>query len=88
MRADTTADIGGQTREVLARIDALLAEAGTSRDRLLTASIYLKAMSDFAAMNECWEKWLASAADPARTTVQAALASDNLLIEITVAAAA
>ena len=73
---------------MLARIDALLAEAGTSRIGLLTATIYLKSMTDFAAMNECWEKWLDGAAGSARTTVGAALASDNLLIEITVAAAA
>lgn len=81
-------DRRGQTMEVLSRIDALLVEAGTSRGRLLTATIYLKSMADFAAMNACWEQWLAGMPVPARTTVEAALASDALLIEITVTAAA
>ena len=80
-------DIRGQTREVLGRIDALLQEAGSSRERMLSATIYLKSMADFAVMNECWEQWLTAAPVPARTTVQAALASESLLVEITVIAA-
>ncbi len=82
------ADFQGQTLEVLKRIDALLAEAGSSRARLLSATIYLKSISDFDAMNVIWEKWLNGGPVPARTTVQSALAMDNLLIEITVVAAA
>ncbi|MEO6624728.1 MAG: RidA family protein [Burkholderiaceae bacterium] len=81
-------ELQDQAREVLGRIDALLKEAGTDRSRLLTATIYLKSMSDFASMNECWELWLADAPVPARTTVETALAAENLLIEITVCAAA
>ena len=83
-----TADFQGQTLEVLKRIDSLLAEAGSSRARLLSATIYLKSMADFSAMNVIWEKWLEGGPVPARTTVQSALAIDNLLIEITVLAAA
>lgn len=82
------ADFQGQTHEVLKRIDALLAAAGSSRARLLSATIFLKAMADFEAMNGIWEKWLEGGAVPARTTVQSALAMDSLLIEITVIAAA
>ncbi|MCL4745888.1 MAG: RidA family protein [Burkholderiaceae bacterium] len=82
------ADFQGQTLEVLKRIDALLAEAGSSRARLLSATIYLKSIADFAAMNVIWEKWLEGGPVPARTTVQSALAMDNLLLEITVVAAA
>ncbi|MEO6626906.1 MAG: RidA family protein [Burkholderiaceae bacterium] len=82
------ADFQGQTLEVLKRIDALLKEAGSSRTRLLSATIYLKSMADFGAMNVIWEKWLEGGPVPARTTVQSALAMDNLLIEITVIAAA
>jgi enamine deaminase RidA (YjgF/YER057c/UK114 family) len=78
--------IEGQTGEVLARIDALLAEVGSDRSRLLSATIYLKQMQDFAAMNTTWEAWLPAGAAPARTTVQASLASPELLIEITVVA--
>lgn len=80
------ADIEGQTREVLTRVDALLSEAGTDRTRVLSATIYLKTMKDFDAMNAVWESWLAHGASPARTTVEAQLAASNLLVEITVIA--
>lgn len=80
-------DTEGQTREVLARIDALLAEAGTERTRLLSATVYLRDIDDFAAMNAAWEAWLPAGAAPARTTVQAHLASPGLRVEITVIAA-
>lgn len=80
-------DIGGQTREVLNRIDALLAEVAMDRSRILSATIYLKSMGDFAKMNECWESWVPTGCAPARTTVEAALAADSLLVEITITAA-
>lgn len=79
-------DIAGQTREVLARVDTLLAEAGSDKTRLLTATIYLKDIADFAAMNKEWEAWMPQGAAPARTTVEARLASPHLLVEITVMA--
>jgi enamine deaminase RidA (YjgF/YER057c/UK114 family) len=81
------ADVASQTREVLGRIDALLAEVGSDRSRILSAIIHLKSMADFATMNECWESWLAGSPAPARTTVEAALAADSLLVEITITAA-
>jgi enamine deaminase RidA (YjgF/YER057c/UK114 family) len=81
------ADIDAQTREALSRIDALLAEAGSDRSRLLSVTVHLKSMADFAKMNVCWEGWLAGVAAPARTTVQAALATEDLLVEFTVTAA-
>lgn len=80
-------DIQGQTREVLNRVDTLLAEVGSSRERMLSATIHLKSMGDFAAMNACWEQWLMGAEPPARTTVEARLALESLLVEITVIAA-
>jgi enamine deaminase RidA (YjgF/YER057c/UK114 family) len=82
------ADAAGQTREILARIDALLAEAGTDRSRMLAATIHLADMGDFTAMNAAWEAWLPAGAAPARTTVQALLAAPELRVEITVVAAA
>lgn len=82
------ADIAGQTAEVLARIDALLAEAGTDRSRLLAASIHLKDIADFAGMNSVWEAWVPAGCAPARTTVEARLAAPELLVEITAVAAA
>lgn len=80
--------IEGQTNEALARIDSLLAEVGSNRGRLLSVTIHLKSMADFSKMNECWENWLVGYAAPARTTVQAALATDSLLVEFSVVAAA
>jgi len=80
-------DIVGQTREVLHRIDELLAEAGSDKSNLLSATIYLRDIVTFAAMNVEWEAWMASHAAPARTTVEARLANPDLLIEISVIAA-
>ena len=77
-----------QMREVLARIDALLAEAGSGRDRVLATTVHLRDMADFAAMNHVWEAWLPAGAAPARTTVQAHLATPELRVEVTVVAAA
>lgn len=79
--------IEDQTREVLRRIDTLLAEGGSGRGRLLAVTIYLKHMEDFAAMNTTWEAWIPSGAAPARTSVRAEMASPDLLIEITAVAA-
>ncbi len=80
-------DVTEQSREVLARIDRLLSEVGTDRSRILTATIYLKSIADFAAMNAVWESWITEGSAPARTTVEAALAAENLLVEISVTAA-
>lgn len=84
-----TGDIAAQTGEVLSRVQALLAEAGSSPDRLLSATVYLRDISDFPQMNAVWEGWLADhhAEAPVRTTVEAALATDGLRVEITVVAA-
>jgi enamine deaminase RidA (YjgF/YER057c/UK114 family) len=84
---DATQDIAGQTRQVLAAIDKLLGEAGTDNTQLLSASIYLADMGDFAAMNTVWDAWIADAGKPARATVQAALAGPEWKIEIVATAA-
>ncbi len=85
---DTSQDATGQTRQILAAIDKLLAEAGSDKSRLLSAQIFLPDMSDFAAMNKVWESWVAAGQTPARATVQAALAKPQYKVEIVVAAAA
>ncbi len=85
--ADATQDIRGQTQQVLAAIDALLARAGSSKSRLLRVEIFLADIADFAAMNEVWEAWLPSGAAPARATVQAALARPAWKVELVVTAA-
>lgn len=76
-----------QTVEVLGRIDGLLAEAGSSRSHLLSVTIHLRDMADFSAMNTAWEAWVPAGCAPARTTVQAHLATESLLVEMTVVAA-
>ncbi|WP_103308661.1 MULTISPECIES: RidA family protein [unclassified Pseudomonas] len=77
-----------QTLQVLDKIDALLAEVGSHKDLILSATIYLKDIGrDFAAMNDVWETWLTSGKAPTRTTMQAELARPEVLVEITVVAA-
>jgi enamine deaminase RidA (YjgF/YER057c/UK114 family) len=84
---DTGQDAGGQTRQVLAEIDRLLAEAGSDKSRLLSAQIFLADMADFAAMNQVWEAWVVPGQTPARATVEAAMAKPDYLVEIVVTAA-
>ncbi len=86
--ADPDGDIAAQTSSVLEKIDALLGEMGTSRANVLSATIYLASMEDFAGMNEVWDKWFATGGAPARTCVEARLARPTVLVEITVIAAA
>jgi enamine deaminase RidA (YjgF/YER057c/UK114 family) len=84
---DPTADITGQTQQVLAQIDDLLFEAGTDKSKILSATIYLPDIGDFAAMNAVWEKWVVPGQTPARATVEAKLAAPGLRVEIQVVAA-
>jgi len=85
--ADPNADITGQTQQVLAQIDALLAEAGSDKTRILSATIYLPDMKDFPALNAVWESWVLPGQTPARATVQANLAAPGYKVEIQVVAA-
>lgn len=84
---DASADIAGQTAQVLAAIDALLLRAGSDRGKILRAEIFLPDMADFAAMNAIWEAWVVPGQTPPRATVQAALAKPEWKIEIVVTAA-
>jgi enamine deaminase RidA (YjgF/YER057c/UK114 family) len=84
---DAKQDIAGQTKQVLASIDRLLAEAGSDKSRLLMANIFLSDMADFAAMNAVWEAWVSPGNAPARATVEAQLARPGWLVEIVVTAA-
>lgn len=76
-----------QTREILATIDALLAECGTSKQNLLSANIWLSDMTTFAEMNAVWDGWVAAGHTPARATVEARLAAPQYTVEIMVVAA-
>ncbi len=84
---DLSADITTQAKQVLAQIDRLLAEVGSDKTKLLSATIYLPDMSDFAAMNAVWEAWVPVGQTPARATVQAKLAAQGYKIEIQAIAA-
>ena len=84
---DETADIKVQTRSTLAKVDSLLEQAGSSKDKLLTVTIYLRDIKDFAAMNEIWDAWVPEGQGPARACVEARLADPGLLVEICVTAA-
>ncbi len=85
--ADPTRDVPEQTREVLAAIDALLAEAGTDKTRILSATIYLADIRSFAQMNSVWDAWVPQGHTPARATVEAKLAAPAYKVEIQVIAA-
>jgi enamine deaminase RidA (YjgF/YER057c/UK114 family) len=85
---DGKADIAAQTRSVLDQIDRLLAEAGSGKRQILSATIYLTSMGDFGAMNAVWEAWVPQGDPPARATVEAKLANPDYKVEIQVVAAA
>lgn len=80
-------DVRGQTAAILQRIDARLAEAGTDKSRLLSATIWLADIGGFEAMNAVWDAWVDPANPPARATVEARLASPDYRVEIAVIAA-
>ena len=84
---DATQAIEGQTRQVLEAIDALLAQAGTDKTRILRAQIFLADVADFAGMNQAWDAWVVAGHTPPRATVQAVLAKPEWKVEIVVTAA-
>jgi len=85
--ADGSLDITGQTQQVLAAVDALLARAGTDKRRLLRVEIFLADLADFPGMNAAWEAWLPAGHAPPRATVQATLAKPEWRVEMVVTAA-
>jgi enamine deaminase RidA (YjgF/YER057c/UK114 family) len=84
---DPTADVTGQTRQILASIDRLLAEAGTDKTRILSATLYLADIGTFTQMNAAWDAWVPQGHTPARATVEARLAAPQYKVEIQVVAA-
>ena len=84
---DTAKDITGQTREVLAKIDRLLAQVGSDRTKILSAQVFLADMGDYAGMNAAWDAWLSPGNAPARATIEAKLANAAYKVEIMCVAA-
>jgi enamine deaminase RidA (YjgF/YER057c/UK114 family) len=84
---DRSQDIAGQTRQVLAKVDEMLAAAGTDKSKLLNVTIWLRNMSDFAGMNEVYDAWIVQGQAPARCCGAVEMASSDILVEIMVTAA-
>jgi 2-iminobutanoate/2-iminopropanoate deaminase len=80
-----TGDIGAQTERVLKNLRAILKAAGTGLDKVVRSTVFLKNMSDFAAMNEVYAKFFTQA-PPARSTVEVARLPKDVLVEIDVIA--
>lgn len=80
-------DVAAQTADCLSRVDALLLEAGSDREHILQATIWLSDMGDFAEMNAVWDAWVPAGHAPARACGEAKLARDVLKVEIIIIAA-
>lgn len=84
---DSTANITVQTQQVLDKVGALLAEAGSDKTKILSAQIWISNIGHFAAMNEVWDAWIPEGNAPARACIEARLASPDLLVEVGIVAA-
>jgi len=84
---DATQGIQEQTSSMLEKVDELLEQAGSDKEHILSATIYIKDMKYFGEMNGIWENWLPEGHAPARACVQASMARQALLVEISVVAA-
>jgi enamine deaminase RidA (YjgF/YER057c/UK114 family) len=83
---DPSGSVVSQTRQVLGEIDRLLEAAGSSKERILTATIYLADIGTFGEMNQAWEAWVHADAKPARATVEAKMVAPEYRVEIQVTA--
>ena len=84
--SDRSADIKGQTQQILDKIDGYLAQAGTDKSKLLQANLWITDMANFKAMNEVWNAWVDHENPPVRACVKADLAVPELLVEVMVTA--
>ena len=79
--------VAEQTTEILAIIDALLAQGGSDKTKILSCNIWLADIKTFAEMNSVWDKWVPAGHTPARATVEAKLAAPQYTVEIAAIAA-
>ncbi len=84
---DYSLDAKGQTEQILAKLDRLLAAAGTDKSKALMATIWLTDMRDFAEMNSVWDKWVPQGCAPARACIESRLAVPTIKVEIRIIAA-
>lgn len=80
-------DMKEQTKVVLAKIEDLLSKYGSDKNHILSTTIYIKDMSLFQDMNEVWDAWVENGFEPARACVQAKMAREEILVEMSVIAA-
>lgn len=85
--SDPSADVKGQTQQILDRIDSLLAECGSNKSKLLSAQIWLSDIGTFADMNSVWDAWIDPKNPPCRACVESKLAAPQYVVEIMVTAA-
>ena len=85
--ADANTDITEQTQTMLEKVKTLLEEAGSDKEHILSATIYIRDMKDFSAMNAVWDAWVPEGFAPARACVEARMARAELLVEVSVIAA-
>ncbi|MSU90303.1 RidA family protein [Rhodobacteraceae bacterium 2CG4] len=81
------ADVATQTQECLDKVDGLLAQAGSGRDRLLQVTVWLTDMADFDAMNAVYDAWVVAGATPTRACGESRLASPEYRVEVIAVAA-
>ncbi len=81
------ASIEEQTQNILTRIDRLLEQSGTSKDKVLSATIWMSDIADFDKMNSVWDAWTSPDSAPARACVESKLAAPQFNVEIGVIAA-
>ena len=76
-----------QTKDILNRIDGYLAEAGTDKSKVLSATIWITDMANFGEMNDVWDAWVSPGNTACRACVEAKLASNKYNVEIMLIAA-
>lgn len=81
------APVAEQTRQILAKIDNRLIEAGTDKSRILSATVWLADITSYDEMNAAWDAWVSKGNAPARSTIGSQLAKPGIFVEIAVVAA-
>lgn len=84
---DASQGVAEQTSTMLEKVDELLLQAGSDRKHMLSATVYVRDMKDFAEMNAVWDGWVPEGYAPARACVEARMARPELLVEVSVIAA-
>jgi len=81
------ADVTAQTKDMLAEVDRLLADAGSNKSQILSATVWLADIANIADMNAVWDAWIDPKNPPARACVEGRLATPDYLVEVMITAA-